>query len=324
MAMRAGYTSVVSHRSGETEDTTIADLAVCTAAAQIKTGALCRSDRVAKYNRLLLIEKELGPQPNTPDAAHSLSTVRPGSRAANAIESTAERAGGMCRRARNTTANRPCGRRARPRCIGSTSPRERFIAGCPATDEQTAWRLPAAVGSIGLRGRGGLVAAMRNGFHLFDTETEKLTFLVNPEPDVTTKSTQRRQGLAGGTFLGGHDGRTPEKQPVGSLYRLDADHRITRMAGDVKVSNGLAWSPDGRTLYHSDSRGGTIFRYAYDPETGALGNREVFVRMQADWGRPDGGATDEEGCYWGCGISAGRINRFSPSGALIAVCRDAG
>jgi len=60
MADAAGYTSVVSHRSGETEDTTIADLAVCTAAAQIKTGSLCRSDRVAKYNRLLLIEKELG------------------------------------------------------------------------------------------------------------------------------------------------------------------------------------------------------------------------------------------------------------------------
>jgi enolase len=52
---------VVSHRSGETEDTTIADLSVCTAATQIKTGSLCRSDRMAKYNRLLLIEAELGP-----------------------------------------------------------------------------------------------------------------------------------------------------------------------------------------------------------------------------------------------------------------------
>ena len=59
MADAADYTSVISHRSGETEDTTIADLAVCTAATQIKTGSLCRSDRVAKYNRLLLIEHEL-------------------------------------------------------------------------------------------------------------------------------------------------------------------------------------------------------------------------------------------------------------------------
>ncbi len=61
MAEQAGFSSVISHRSGETEDTTIADLSVCTFASQIKTGSLCRSDRVAKYNRLLMIESELGP-----------------------------------------------------------------------------------------------------------------------------------------------------------------------------------------------------------------------------------------------------------------------
>ncbi|WP_370278612.1 phosphopyruvate hydratase [Pontibacterium sp.] len=60
MAKDAGFTAVISHRSGETEDTFIADLAVGTAAGQIKTGSLCRSDRVAKYNRLLRIEEELG------------------------------------------------------------------------------------------------------------------------------------------------------------------------------------------------------------------------------------------------------------------------
>jgi enolase len=61
MAKRAGYTSVVSHRSGETEDTTIADVVVAANAGQIKTGSLSRSDRVAKYNQLLRIEEELGP-----------------------------------------------------------------------------------------------------------------------------------------------------------------------------------------------------------------------------------------------------------------------
>jgi len=62
MAEAAGYTAVISHRSGETEDTTIADLAVATSATQIKTGSLCRSDRVAKYNQLLRIEEALGPR----------------------------------------------------------------------------------------------------------------------------------------------------------------------------------------------------------------------------------------------------------------------
>ncbi|HSJ99436.1 MAG TPA: phosphopyruvate hydratase, partial [Myxococcota bacterium] len=60
MAAAAGYSAVVSHRSGETEDSTIADIAVATRATQIKTGSLCRSDRIAKYNQLLRIEAELG------------------------------------------------------------------------------------------------------------------------------------------------------------------------------------------------------------------------------------------------------------------------
>ena len=65
MAHRAGYTAVVSHRSGETEDTTIADIAVATNAGQIKTGSLCRTDRICKYNQLLRIEELLGNTPCT-------------------------------------------------------------------------------------------------------------------------------------------------------------------------------------------------------------------------------------------------------------------
>jgi len=70
MAQQAGYTAVISHRSGETEDTTIADLAVATRAGQIKTGSLCRSDRVGKYNQLLRIEEAL--QGQAPYSAESL------------------------------------------------------------------------------------------------------------------------------------------------------------------------------------------------------------------------------------------------------------
>ncbi|HZW29550.1 MAG TPA: phosphopyruvate hydratase, partial [Isosphaeraceae bacterium] len=61
MAQRAGWTSILSHRSGETEDATIADIAVATNCGQIKTGSASRSDRIAKYNQLLRIEEQLGP-----------------------------------------------------------------------------------------------------------------------------------------------------------------------------------------------------------------------------------------------------------------------
>ncbi|MCG8380432.1 MAG: phosphopyruvate hydratase [Proteobacteria bacterium] len=75
MAKKAGYTAVISHRSGETEDTTIADLAVATSAGQIKTGSLSRSDRVAKYNRLMKIEDQLGDNASYPgrDAFYNLA-----------------------------------------------------------------------------------------------------------------------------------------------------------------------------------------------------------------------------------------------------------
>lgn len=187
----------------------------------------------------------------------------------------------------------------------------------PANQAQRFWQLPSEVGSIGLRAQGGLVCALRSGFHLFDLHTEKLTFLCHPEPNMPTNRLNDGKVSPEGRFWAGTMDDRPQKQPIGSLYRFDNDHRCTRMAGEVKVSNGLAWSPDAKTMYHSDSRSGAIYRYSYDSETGSIGPREVFVSMQPEWGRPDGGATDEEGCYWGCGISAGRVNRFNPRGELI-------
>ena len=80
MAADAGYSAVVSHRSGETEDSTIADIAVATRATQIKTGSLCRSDRIAKYNQLLRIEAELGA-----DASYAGREALPGPAAPSVV-----------------------------------------------------------------------------------------------------------------------------------------------------------------------------------------------------------------------------------------------
>jgi sugar lactone lactonase YvrE len=188
----------------------------------------------------------------------------------------------------------------------------------PSTGRHSTWQLPTVVGSIGLRAKGGLVLALRSGFHLFDPNTGALTFLCHPEPDIPTNRLNDGKVSPDGRFWAGTMDDRPVKERVAGLYRLDPDHRCHRMAGDVIVSNGLAWSPDGRILYHSDSRGGAIFQYDYDPATGGIGERRLFVAMQPEWGRPDGGAVDAEGCYWSCGVSAGRLNRFSPSGELVA------
>ncbi|HUN93247.1 MAG TPA: SMP-30/gluconolactonase/LRE family protein [Burkholderiaceae bacterium] len=188
----------------------------------------------------------------------------------------------------------------------------------PADGSRRRWQLPAAVGSLGLREQGGLVLALRSGFHLFDTTTGALTFLANPEADVPTNRLNDGKVSPEGRFWAGSMDDRPQREPTGHLYRLDADHRCTRMASGIRVSNGLAWSPDGRTMFHADSRAPAIYCYDYDPDSGALRNRRLFADAQPESGRPDGGAVDADGCYWSCGIGAGRINRYAPGGELIA------
>ena len=188
----------------------------------------------------------------------------------------------------------------------------------PGTGARQSWTLPAAVGSIALRERGGLVAAMRSGFHFFDPPSGRLEYIAHPEPDIPTNRLNDGKASPEGRFWAGTMDDRPAKEKVAHLYRLDVDRSCHRMGSGLVVSNGLAWSPDGRTMYHSDSRGGAIFRYDYDPATGAIGPRQTFVVMQAEWGRADGAAVDVEGCYWSCGVSAGRLNRFSPAGELVA------
>lgn len=185
-------------------------------------------------------------------------------------------------------------------------------------DQLTVREFGQAIGSIGLREHGGLVLAMKSGFAILDDFANgEPRILVNPEPGRPTNRLNDGKVAPDGRFWSGTMDDRPVKEPVGHLYRLDPDYQCTRMVSNVIVSNGLAWSPDGHTLYHSDSRGAVIWRYHYDAVSGVLGERQVFVSMQPEWGRPDGAAVDVEGCYWSCGIGAGRLNRFSPSGELI-------
>ena len=112
--------------------------------------------------------------------------------------------------------------------------------------------------------------------------------------------------------------------PVGALYRYDFDsNEPAPMAGYSPVSpliapNGLGFSPDGRTMYLSDSHPNvqTVWAFDYDTDTGTPSNRRVFVDMTALPGRPDGAAVDADGCYWICGNDAGMVHRFTPDGRL--------
>jgi sugar lactone lactonase YvrE len=186
----------------------------------------------------------------------------------------------------------------------------------PATGVDRSWPMPRRIGSFGLRERGGAVVALTDGFHLFDFGSGALTFLAGPDQRVPGTRFNDGKVSPDGRFWAGTMDEETLSRPVGALYRLDPDGTVHRMVDGLIVSNGLAWSGDARTMYHSDSKGQVIWAYDYDPEHATVARRRVLARPTEEVGRPDGAATDVDGYYWSAGISAGVLNRWSPDGRL--------
>jgi sugar lactone lactonase YvrE len=109
--------------------------------------------------------------------------------------------------------------------------------------------------------------------------------------------------------------------PVGNLYRIDGEGGKACLLSGLSIPNGLAFSPDGRTLYLADTPRRTVWKAGYDPQTGTLGERSVFAELGEGQGRPDGAAVDAEGCYWVAAVWAGRLLRYTPRGELDLVVR---
>jgi sugar lactone lactonase YvrE len=185
--------------------------------------------------------------------------------------------------------------------------------------EHRTWTMPRVVGSIGLGASGRLVVALERTIAVFDPESESLDVVAEIAGEPTWhRLNDGKVGPDGAFWVGSMDDR-PQKEPRGSLYRVDGGGRVTRVLEHVcLVSNGLAWSADGRTMFHSDSRGPWIDRYDFEPSSGHLANRVRIATLDEAGGRPDGGACDGEGFYWSSGVSAGRLNRFTRDGEIVS------
>lgn len=177
--------------------------------------------------------------------------------------------------------------------------------------------MPAEIGSLGLAADGRLIVALRNGVHLFDPATGALDFLVHPEPrPATNRLNDGKVGPDGNFWVGSLDDR-PKREPVGALYRITPDGTSTRIVDGLCCSNGLAWSPDGRAMYHADSRGPYVQAFDFDAQRGLATNPRRLLTLSETEGLPDGAAVDVEGFYWSAGISAGVINRIAPDGGIV-------
>lgn len=189
-----------------------------------------------------------------------------------------------------------------------------------ATGDAKRWSFPSEVGSIGLSQTERVVVALRHAVGLFDPRNESFKEIVAIETGFgkDTRLNDGKVGPDGAFWVGSMDDRAvPAKQPLGTLYRVTADGKAEAKVEGLMISNGLAFSPDGRTMFHSDSRGGWLDRWNLDPATGAISNRTRIADLDEATGRPDGGATDANGDYWSAGISAQRLNRFAPDGRLL-------
>ncbi len=179
----------------------------------------------------------------------------------------------------------------------------------------TSWSVPERIGWIVEReGRGDFVSGLKTGFVLLELCPFSIQRIGNPEPDrPQNRMNDAKTDAAGRIWAGSKD--DSDELASGALYRLDPDFTWSRQDDGYMVTNGPAFSPDGKTMYHADSPLRTV--YAFDiSEQGEASRKRVFLSFEKEWGYPDGMATDEEGGLWIAHWGGGRISRFHPDGSL--------
>jgi sugar lactone lactonase YvrE len=188
----------------------------------------------------------------------------------------------------------------------------------PATGVDDTWTAPEYLGCIGLREKGGLVLTMASGFHFFDPQSRTFTPIADPEAGRSnTRFNDGKPDRQGRFWSGTMFEAEGPVQFIGALYRMDKDLSVHKMIDGVGCSNGLAFSPDSKTLYFSDSHSGRVDAYDFDPVTGDIENRRMFIDMTDSGGVADGATVDAEGCYWLTIPVTSRVCRYDPAGKLM-------
>lgn len=194
----------------------------------------------------------------------------------------------------------------------------------PASQQHRHWDFDTEVACCAARRQGGLLLALRDGLWHFDpADGSRSQVSAAPYVQATERYNDGKADAQGRFWCGTI--YEPRDRASAALYRW-AGSQLLRAAGEITVSNGLAWSPDGRTLYWADTPAHVVQACDFDPLQGALSHRRVFARftprdpaqpLAGYGGRPDGATVDAEGCYWVAMFEGARILRFSPGGELL-------
>ena len=182
------------------------------------------------------------------------------------------------------------------------------------------WHLPSKPGCVGLASEDRLVIALEKGFALMDRHSGGLTDLIQPLLSRTDVMFNDGACDRQGNFWAGTKDIS-EISYTGVLYRLAPDGGIKTMDRGFIVSNGIAWSPDNKTCYLSDSGAGKIYRYEYNSSNSTLGYRQMLVNVPSVDGYPDGLTVDSEGYLWSAHWDGWRITRYDPDGEIDRVIK---
>jgi len=203
-------------------------------------------------------------------------------------------------------------------------PRRRVWRLDAASGSTRSWSTPEMVGCLSPRASGGLVAGMETGLFaltLGDDGNATARRLAAPAAGELTDGMRFNDGRCdrqGRFWAGTMFMDMAAARAVGRLYRFDGQGLSKPLVSELLTQNGTAWSPDGRTMYLSDSHPARrlIWAFDYDIDSGTPSNRRVFVDMNRHPGRPDGASVDADGCYWTAANDAGLLLRFTPAGIL--------
>lgn len=187
----------------------------------------------------------------------------------------------------------------------------------PASGKHDARSFDATfLGSLALAGNGEKLIATDLTLNRL-TGDGSLAEMVSVDAGLDNRLNDGRVDPNGRFWVGTMDNQL--HRPNGSLYRIDADGTAHAMIDEVIVSNGIAFSPDGRTGYFTDTRRHLSWRLTIDPDDGAIIAREVFADYAQTGDRPDGATIDAEGCLWQAFFAGGRIVRYAPDGRIDTV-----
>lgn len=189
----------------------------------------------------------------------------------------------------------------------------------PRNGQNRTWTAPEYLGCIAVREKGGLVVSMVSGFYFFDPDSGSFDPIVDPESDMPDTRFNDGKTDRQGRFWSGSMFESEGKEPsrIAALYRLDPDLSVHRMVDGIGCSNGLAWSPDGGTMYYTDSHTNLVWAWDFDPQTGAVANRRVFVDLSEEGYIVDGTTVDEAGNYWLTVPFKGKVLAYDPEGRLV-------